>query len=51
MASKNKMNKARNSYCRDALKWGKIRCKRLAFFDATQRNRIKIKINKIDELV
>lgn len=31
MASKNKMNKARNSYCRDALKWGKIRCKRLAF--------------------
>lgn len=51
MASKNKMNKARNSYCLDALKWGKLRCKRLAFFDATQRKRIKIKINQIDELI
>lgn len=51
MASKNKMNKARNSYSFDALKWGKLRCKRLAFFDATQRKRIKVKINQIDELI
>lgn len=48
MASKNKMNKARNSYCLDALKWGKLRCKRLAFFDATQRKRIRVKINQDD---
>ena len=51
MASKNKKNKARNSYCLDALKWGKLRCKRLAFFDATQRKQVKIKINQIDEFV
>ena len=47
MASKNKMNKARNSYCLSALKWGKLRCKRLAFFDAAQRKRIKVKTNQI----
>lgn len=47
MASKNKMNKARNSYCLSALKWGKLRCKRLAFFDAAQRKRIKVKANQI----
>ena len=41
MASKNKMNKARNSYCFDALKWGLGRCKYLKFFDAAQRKRIK----------
>lgn len=41
MASKNKMNKARNSYCSDALKWGLGRCKYLKFFDAAQRKRIK----------
>lgn len=28
----------------------KIRCKRLAFFDETQRKRIKVKINQIDEM-
>lgn len=49
MASKNKMNKARNSYCLSALKWGKLRCKHLAFFDAAQRKRIKVKINQIDD--
>lgn len=49
MASKNKMNKARNSYSFDALKWGIGRCKRLKFFDATQRKRIKVKINQINE--
>lgn len=49
MASKNKMNKARNSYSFDALKWGIGRCKRLKFFDATQRKRIKVKINQIDD--
>ena len=47
MASKNKMKKARNSYC--FKKWGKLRCKRLAFFDATQRKRIKVKAKQIDE--
>ena len=50
MASKNKMNKARNSYCLDALKLGKLRCKRLAFFDATQRKSIKEKAKQIDEI-
>ena len=50
MASKNKMNKARNSYCLSALKWDKLKCKRLAFFDATQRKRIKVKINQIDKI-
>ena len=44
MASKNKMNKARNSYCFDALKWGLGRCKYLKFFDAAQRKRIKKEI-------
>ena len=41
MASKNKMNKARNSYCTCALKWGNGRCKHLKFFDSTQRRKIK----------
>ena len=41
MASKNKMNKARNSFSSDALKWGLGRCKHLKFFDAAQRKRIK----------
>jgi len=50
MASKNKMNKARNSYSFDALKWGIGRCKRLKFFDATQRKRIKVKAKQIDEI-
>ncbi|MEE3385203.1 MAG: hypothetical protein VZR36_08995 [Prevotella sp.] len=50
MASKNKMKKARNSYCFNALKWGKLRCKRLAFFDAAQRKHIKVKAKQIDEV-
>ena len=44
MASKNKMNKARNSFSTDALKWGNGRCKYLKFFDAAQRKRIKIRV-------
>lgn len=37
MTSKNKMRKAKNSYCANALKFGKSRLKRLFFFDAKQR--------------
>lgn len=37
MASKNKLKKARNSYCVSALKFGKSKLKRIFFYDATQR--------------
>jgi hypothetical protein len=41
MTSRNKMRKAKRSYCANALKFGKSRLKRLFFFDATQRKRNK----------
>lgn len=44
MASKNKMKKARNSYCVNALKFGKSKLKHIYFYDASQRKRNK-KIN------
>lgn len=48
MTSVNKMRKAKNSYCANALKFGKSRLKRLFFFDATQRkqNKKTIKVYK-----
>lgn len=48
MASKNKFNKARNSYCESALKFGKSKLKRIFFYDASQRKRDK-KINEDNE--
>lgn len=41
MASINKQNKARNSFCANALKQGLGRLKRIFFYDATQRKRTK----------
>ena len=41
MASKNKMKKARNSYCDCALKQGLGRLKRVFFFDSSQRKKNK----------
>lgn len=41
MTSRNKMRKAKNSYCANALKFGKSKLKRLFFFDASQRKRNK----------
>lgn len=46
MTSVNKMRKAKNSYCANALKFGKSKLKRLFFFDAAQRKRNK-KVNKV----
>lgn len=37
MTSTNKMKKAKNSYCANALKQGIGRLKRLFFYDAAQR--------------
>lgn len=39
MTSRNKMRKAKNSYCANALKFGKSKLKRIFFFDAAQRKR------------
>ena len=41
MTSKNKLKKARNSYCLNALKQREGRLKRIYFFDSTQRKRNK----------
>ena len=41
MTSANKMKKAKNSYCANALKLGMERLKRLFFYDATQRKHNK----------
>lgn len=41
MTSGNKMRKAKNSYCANALKFGVGKLKRLFFFDASQRKRNK----------
>lgn len=42
MTSRNKMSKAKRSYCANALKFGKSKLKREFFFDATQRKRNKM---------
>lgn len=41
MTSRNKLKKARNSYCLNALKQGVGRLKRIYFFDSTQRKKNK----------
>lgn len=41
MTSRNKMRKAKNSYCANALKFGNSKFKRLFFFDAKQRKNNK----------
>lgn len=41
MTSRNKLKKARNSYCLNALKQGVGKLKRIYFFDSTQRKRNK----------
>ena len=41
MTSTNKMKKAKNSYCANALKQGIGRLKRVFFYDATQRKHNK----------
>lgn len=41
MTSINKQNKAKNSFCANALKQGLGRLKRVFFYDAAQRKRIK----------
>ena len=45
MTSRNKMRKAKNSYCANALKFGVGKLKRLFFFDASQRKKLKTKSN------
>ena len=41
MASVNKQKKAKNSFCASALKQGLGRLKRIFFYDAAQRKRVK----------
>ena len=41
MTSTNKIKKAKNSYCANALKQGIKRLKRVFFYDATQRKHNK----------
>lgn len=41
MASKNKLNKAKNSFCSNALKQGEGKLKRMYFYDASQRKKNK----------
>ena len=41
MTSTNKFKKARNAYCRNSLKQGIGRLKRIFFFDASQRKKNK----------
>lgn len=41
MTSKNKLKKARNSYCSNALKFGIDKFKRLYFYTSTQRKNNK----------
>ena len=45
MASKNKFRKVRNSYCANALKFGKGKLKQVFFYDTIQRKRNK-KVNE-----
>ena len=46
MTSINKQKKARNSFCANALKQGLGRFKRIFFYDAAQRKRIKKVFNE-----